>query len=446
VETPPPSADAILSRLEMWGQKLGLERITAVLETLDHPELRVPTLLVAGTNGKGSTAALIAAIAHAAGYRTGLYTSPHLESAEERIRIDGRPIDPTDLGQRLAEVLAASPVLPTYFEAVTAAAFLELRRREVELGVLEVGLGGRLDATNVADPVLSVITQLSLDHQEHLGSSLGAIAREKAGILRSGRPALCWCGGDAEVAEALAEAARSRGARLEDCTRTVASQVRPIAGGRRSAFRIETATARYQLESQLIGRHQGPNVALAVRAAEELRSLGFERIDAEAIRAGVARCRWPGRLERVELPDGRWVLLDAAHNPGGVEALVEHLAATGGDRPVALLYGSLRDKAAELSLPRLASGVRAVTLTRPPSDRALDPGALLGDSGALVAAGGPVPVVEADPEAALERALAGIAPGEGLLVCGSLYLTGAVRGALHARFGVPPRAADVPTS
>ncbi|HVS62975.1 MAG TPA: Mur ligase family protein [Thermoanaerobaculia bacterium] len=439
---PDKTAGRVLSRLEMWGQKLGLERIRAVLEELEHPELAAPTVLVAGTNGKGSTSALIAAMGHAAGYRTGLYTSPHLESVEERIRVDGRAISSRELGARLEDVLSASPLLPTYFEALTAAAFLQFRQENVELAVLEVGLGGRLDATNVADPLISVITQLSLDHQEHLGHSLPEIAREKAGILRRARPALSWSGGDLEVGSALEEASRARQAVLEDSSRIVAVEVEGCdvvrARGGRWTFRVATASGRYELETALVGRHQGPNLALAVRAAEELSRKGFDRIDAAAIRAGAGRCRWPGRLERVILPDGRFVLLDAAHNPGGVDALLRYLRESETDHALDLLYGSLRDKGAEISLPRLARAVRAITLTRPPSDRALEP--------AVLAAAVTTARVEPDPETALASALDGVAPGGGLLVCGSIYLTGAVRGALHARFGVPVRAVDVPTS
>lgn len=443
---PEATAARILARLEMWGQKLGLERIRAVLERLGHPERSAPAVLVAGTNGKGSTSALIAAICHAAGYRSGLYTSPHLEDAEERIRIDGRTISTAALGARLEEVLSAAPGLPTYFEALTAAAFLQFRRAQVDVAVLEVGLGGRLDATNVAEPLLSVITPLSLDHQEHLGHSLREIAGEKAGIMRPDRAALSWSAGDSEIAAALEASARERGARLEDSSRAVAidrgAAIVEAGGGaaasERWSFEVATARGRYLLETTLVGRHQGPNLALAVRAAEELAGAGFERIDAAAIRAGVARCRWPGRLEIVHLPDGRRVLLDAAHNPGGVAALLEYLTEHRPAGPLDLLYGSLQDKGAEISLPRLARAVRAITLTQPSSERALEPAALADQA--------PAARIDPDPERALEHALEAVAPGEVLLVCGSIYLTGAVRRALHAKYGVPARAVDVATS
>jgi dihydrofolate synthase / folylpolyglutamate synthase len=430
--------DRILERLEMWGQKLGLERIGEVLERLGRPQRDLPVVLVAGTNGKGSTSALIAAVAHAAGYRTGLYTSPHLESVEERIRVDGRSIARPRLAARLREVLAVAPALPTYFEALTAAAVLHFRREPVELAVFEVGLGGRLDATNVTEPLLSVITSISYDHQEHLGSTLSAIAREKAGILRPGRPALIWSAGDVEIENALRAAAREHGAALDDCFATVRVETEGATPGGRARHRVTTPDDSFTLDSGLLGAHQGPNVALAVRAAELLAGRGFERIDHAAIVEGVRRCRWPGRLERVDLPGGRWVLLDGAHNPGGVDSLLAFLEGMARTGALDLLYGSLRDKGAELTLPRLVAATRRVTLTRPPADRALDP--------AELAPGVPAARVEPRPEVALEVALEGLAPGDGLLVCGSLYLTGAARAALRERYGVPEAAAGIATS
>ena len=207
----------ILGRLEALGIRLGLESMRGLLAALGSPQLRFPAVLVAGSNGKGSTAALLAAMAGAAGYRTGLYTSPHLETVEERLRIDGRAVGGERLGELLEEVVACAERRlghsPTYFEAVTAAAFLWFAAERVDLAVVEVGLGGRLDATNVCEPVLSLITSISLEHRELLGDTLAAIAREKAGILRAGRPALSWVE-DREAAGALREVAAGLGAPL----------------------------------------------------------------------------------------------------------------------------------------------------------------------------------------------------------------------------------------
>src|SRR5262245_1693249 len=198
--------DAILSRLETLGIKLGLDRSRTLLTALGEPQRRFPSVLVAGTNGKGSTAALTAAMTNAAGYRTGLYTSPHLEKVEERLRIDGCMIASDRFAAILADLVTlaeretGSP--PTYFEAVTLAAFRWFAEERVDLAIVEVGLGGRLDATNLADPILSLITPIGFDHREYLGDTLAAIAREKAGILRSGRPAFAWVE-ESEATESL---------------------------------------------------------------------------------------------------------------------------------------------------------------------------------------------------------------------------------------------------
>ena len=223
-EAPAVDPNAVLSRLEGLGIKLGLERARDLLVRMGEPQLRLPSVLVAGTNGKGSTSSFLAAMAQAAGYRTGLYTSPHLESVEERLRIEGRAIGSGRLGAILEDLVAlaeretGSP--PTYFEAVTLAAFRWFADERVDLAVLEVGLGGRLDATNLADPILSLITPIGFDHREFLGDTLAAIAREKAGILRSGRPALAWIE-DAEPAESAQTVADEIGADLHFASREV---------------------------------------------------------------------------------------------------------------------------------------------------------------------------------------------------------------------------------
>ncbi|MFW6175939.1 MAG: bifunctional folylpolyglutamate synthase/dihydrofolate synthase, partial [Acidobacteriota bacterium] len=207
----PPETAALLDRLARFGTRLGLERIRALLAGLGDPQDGVPTVLVAGTNGKGTVAALLASFGVAGRYRTGLYTSPHLETPEERLRLDGAAIDPERLGELLERVLAAAGRLdepPTYFEAITAAAVLWFAEEKVELAILEVGLGGRFDATNAVEPSLGVITAVGLDHREHLGDTLEEVAREKAGILRTGVPVVT-AGGAPEVVRALeAEASR----------------------------------------------------------------------------------------------------------------------------------------------------------------------------------------------------------------------------------------------
>jgi dihydrofolate synthase/folylpolyglutamate synthase len=405
-----------------------------VLAASGDPQRRYPCVLIAGSNGKGSTSALLSSIAVAAGYRTGLYTSPHLESVEERLRLDGRAIETDRLGDLLERIVATGErvtgVPPTYFEALTLAAFLWFAEEEVDLAVVEVGLGGRLDATNLCEPDLSLVTSISLEHQEYLGDTLALIAREKAGIFRRGRPALAWVS-DPEAEASLREVAAEVGAKLTFAPeRLRIEEVSPEPGGQR--VRLTTPERRYDLQIHLAGAHQARNLGLAILAAELLEDR-FGRIDAESIARGVASCRWPGRLEEVMLPDGRRVLFDAAHNAEGVEALAAHLDLIG-ERPD-LLFGVLQDKDAADMLGHLAPRANRIVLTSPASARARPPQEvtdLLGDREGVE--------VEPDRGRALDRALA--LGGELLVVCGSIYLIGEIRRELRERFGVPPAATE----
>ncbi len=417
----------ILARLDGLGIKLGLERARSLLAALGDPQRRFPAVLVAGTNGKGSTSAFLAAMAQAAGYRTGLYTSPHLEAVEERLRIDGRMIAPGELGRLLADLVdlaereTGSP--PTYFEAVTLAAFQWLAEERVDLAVVEVGLGGRLDATNLCDPILSLITPIGFDHQEYLGNTLREIAREKAGILRSGRPALVWIE-DAEPAESVRQAAAEVGAHLRFASDEVRIEGIEPEGWNGQRVRLATPLRAYDLGVALLGAHQAINLGLAVRAAETLADLGFDRLDPDSIRKGAADCRWPGRLEAIDLPGNRRLLLDAAHNPDGARVLADFLDRM--DEPVDLLFGVLADKDYKEMLGLLAPRARRIVLTTPASPRAKNPAELadlLGDREGVF--------VEPDLGKALDRAL-GLG-GEVLVACGSIFLIGEVRRAVRER-------------
>jgi dihydrofolate synthase / folylpolyglutamate synthase len=445
LSTPP---GAILCRLESLGIRLGLESTGQLLASLGRPQLRFPSVLIAGSNGKGSTSSLLAAMATAAGYRTGLYTSPHLEEVEERLRIDGRAIAPDRLGEILQRIVSRAEsehgAPPTYFEALTVAAFLWLAEEEVELGVLEVGLGGRLDATNLADPLLSLITSIGLEHQEYLGDTLALIAREKAGILRPDRPALVWVDEPAAAA-AIALAAREIGADLHDAAAEVEIEAVRPRGFHGQIVRLRTPVRGYELDLALPGDHQVRNLGLAVRAAEALSARGLPRLDRTAIERGVAACRWPGRIEVVEPeappPAPRRIVLDAAHNPGGAAVLGAFLAQVAGTpdaAPLDLLFGVLADKDAREMLAALAPYARRLVFTTPPSGRARAPEELpaLLPEGTSVEA-----VVEPDVERALDRALA--AGPATLVVCGSIFLVGEVRQKLRRRFGVPAAARDL---
>ncbi|MEM7048739.1 MAG: Mur ligase family protein [Acidobacteriota bacterium] len=414
----PPRAAAALERLEFFGIHLGLERMRRLLRRLGHPEKRYPVVLVAGTNGKGSTAALLAAMAQAAGYRVGLYTSPHLESVTERIRIDGAPISPQAFGDRLLAVLESDDEdpPPTYFEAVTAVAFAEVAARDVDLAVFEVGLGGRLDATNAAEPLISLVTPIAFDHREHLGSTLTAIAGEKAGIFRRGRPAITW-NHDPEVLAALDRAAKHRGSDL-----IVAPQRMKITAleaaedfWRGQRVRLQSEAAEYDCELPLLGAHQAENLALAVRAAEQLRELGWSGLDRHAIERGCRQTIWPGRLEVLPLGQGR-LLLDAAHNADGARRLEEFLTQAPTGR-LHLLLGLLADKEVAEIVPRLAPLADRLVLTRPPHGRGLDPAKLLPHA--------PQAQVVDDFQAAFDRAREG--EPQTLVVCGSFFLVGAIR-------------------
>jgi dihydrofolate synthase / folylpolyglutamate synthase len=424
---PAPGVDpaSILSRLETLGIRLGLEKARGLLSALGDPQKSFPAVLVAGTNGKGSTSALLAAMAEAAGYRTGLYTSPHLETVEERLRIDGRAIEPNRLGTLLERIVGTAEretgTPPTYFEALTIAAFLWFAEEQVDLAVVEVGLGGRLDATNLCDPVLSVITPIGFDHQELLGDTLAAIAREKAGILRPGRPALAWIE-DPEPAEAVRESAARVGACLAFAPDEIEIEsVEPL-GWEGQAVRLASPVRRYGLRLALLGDHQAKNLGLAVRAAEIL------EIGPEAIATGAAACRWPGRIEAVNLPGGRRAVLDAAHNESGAAVLAVFLERMG--EPVDFLFGVLEDKDYARMVELLAPHARGWVLTTPQSPRAKDPAEL-----AALLPGQDV-AVEPDPERALDRALA--LGGKTLVACGSIYLIGEIRKGLRARFGSSP--------
>ncbi len=403
--------------------KLGLDRMRRLLSALGDPHVATPAVLVAGTNGKGSTAALLASILGEAGYRVGLYTSPHLERPEERIRLGDRDVGSGTLGRALVRVVGAAESRlggpPTYFEAMTAAAFLILAEEAMDVAVLEVGLGGRLDATNVVEPILSLITDLSVEHRQQLGDSLTSIAREKAGILRGGRPSLsAAC--RAEVRRALTVEAARVGARLrflEDEVRC--ASWRPQTLGAAVELAVVTPRRLHRLTLPLVGEHQVRNAALAVRAAELMAGTGWDRVDAEAIRRGVRRVRWPGRFEIRTTPSGS-ILLDAAHNPAAVAALVDEL--DGRRLHFELLFGVLDDKEVERMLPALASRAVHVTLTRPAGSRGRSPRSLL----PLLPPATRVSVVE-EPAVALESAL-GRRP-DLLVVTGSIYLVGAVRGA-----------------
>jgi len=405
--------------------KLGLAAIDAVCERLGRPERRVPSVLVAGTNGKGSAAATLSAIARAGGVRAGLYTSPHLARAGERVRVGEIDLSDGELDEALGPVFRAAesaPAVPlTYFEAMTAAAFVAFSDRKLDLSILEVGLGGRYDATNVAPARLSVITSIGLDHTEELGATRSAIAREKAGVFRRGRPALLGLR-DGEASEALVRAARECGA----IAHLAADEVRVFGVATTpdgTRFSVETPSGVSDLATPLPGRHQADNAALAVRAAELL-SDEFPPLGRSAISAGVGATRWPGRLEKMSL-QGRTVLLDGCHNPEAASALAQFLEDAGLAGRARLVFGAMADKDVEAMAATLFPRFTSVRLVPAPSARAATADELRRRTAAVRPDAAPAENLET----AL-RALAGEPDPAPIIVAGSLYLVGEARNLL----------------
>jgi dihydrofolate synthase/folylpolyglutamate synthase len=396
--------------------KLGLAAIDSLCLRLDRPEARVPSVLIAGTNGKGSTAATLSAIAAAAGLRAGLYTSPHLVHVTERVRIDERDVSEGELDEALGRVFRAAegaPEIPaTYFEALTAAAFLLFADRRLDLAILEVGLGGRLDATNVACPELSVVTSISLDHTEDLGPTVATIAREKAGIFRRGKPALVQSPLE-EALRSFRDAAAQSGALLHEMRAEVTLEAEELSL-QETRFRLRTPRRTYELATPLPGDHQAWNAATAVRAAELLPAP--LEIDAASVTRGVTAVRWPGRLERF-LIRGHPVLLDGCHNPDGADSLARFLVKTGLEAD--LIFGAMADKDIESMAAALFGAVREVRLVPVSSPRSETSAQLQ----RRVAPWRSDAVESGSLGEALEEFLS--RPGEKpIIVAGSLYLVG----------------------
>jgi dihydrofolate synthase/folylpolyglutamate synthase len=414
------AALAYLNARARLGIKFGLEAMRALVAALGHPEARFPVVLVAGTNGKGSVAAYTDAVFRASGLRSGRYTSPHLVRVHERITVGGRSIPGPSLARAVTAVRDATEALvrrgllsahPTYFEAVTAAAFVHFASRKVEVAVVEVGLGGRLDATNVTSPVASAIVSIDYDHQEFLGPTLAGIAAEKAGVMRADRVTVLGpLPADARVA--IEAAARASGARLVFADRDTALRARG------DLVAVTTPLRVYGPLRPLPGAFQHDNLRVALRLVEEARAAGVP-VSLARVKAGIAQTRWPGRLERV--PGRPPLLLDGAHNPAGARALSHELQVRG--RRFVLLFGAMADKAVEEMAQALFPQSEAVILTAPRMPRAAAPEAL------AARAGGLAPTLRVEPDLrralALARRLAG--PRQTVVVAGSLYLVGAVK-------------------
>ncbi|MGA2745251.1 MAG: folylpolyglutamate synthase/dihydrofolate synthase family protein [Candidatus Sulfotelmatobacter sp.] len=435
--------------------KFDLAHMRVLLGAMEHPERTFPSVLIAGTNGKGSTAATLASILRASGLRTGLYTSPHLVRINERIRVNGEEIGDDDFARlhgevdRVAEKLVergALPWHPSFFEMMTAIAFLHFARQRVEIAVLEVGMGGRLDATNVVEPLVSVIADISLDHQKFLGNTVGEIAREKVGIIRPGG-VVVTLPQQAEANDVIGNTILELGARGVSAVQYVppvspgsadylvsSSEKERLLTTEDTGDTEEGAEAkclyRYPLqvmgkqilvETRLTGRHQLRNVALAVAAAEELSKLGVAGITAESIERGIRETRWPGRFQVLPARAG-WpeIVLDVAHNPAGAWALRSALSERYDGRPLIFVFGAMRDKAISEMTEILFPVAERVIATRAENPRSASPEEIQQAgrrTGAEIEAVGEI-------GAALERARESAGPETVVVVTGSIYLVG----------------------
>ena len=430
--------------------KFDLTHMRVLLAAMEHPERSFPSVLIAGTNGKGSTAATLASILRASGVKTGLYTSPHLISINERIRINGEPIRDDefalihDLVDRTAERLVEEhelPWHPSFFEMLTAMAFEHFSREKVDVAVLEVGMGGRLDATNVVEPRVSVITDISLDHQKFLGNTVTEIAREKAGIIRPSG-AVVTLPQQPEANDVIGNAILDRGAHAISAVPYV-PPVSPASAAfvqtcHPEATSVETeghapastppSLSRYPLrvmgkqilvESPLVGRHQLRNIALAIAAAEELNQ-DFP-IAPESIERGIRETRWPGRFQVIRGSSASpAIVMDVAHNPAGAWALRSTLSTCYEDRSLTFVFGAMRDKAigeiAEILFPL----AERVVITK-----ADNPRSATQDEIRLAAVRTSVELVDApDVAKALAKARTLTAHQGVIVVTGSIYIVG----------------------
>jgi dihydrofolate synthase/folylpolyglutamate synthase len=430
--------------------KFDLKHMRVLLAALGHPENSFPTVLVAGTNGKGSTAATLASILQASGLKTGLYTSPHLIRINERIRINGEPIGDDnfallhDVVDRTAERLVGEgdlPWHPSFFEMLTAMAFEYFARSRPDMVVLEVGMGGRLDATNVVEPRLSIITDISLDHQKYLGETVAEIAREKAGIIRPGG-VVVTLPQMPDANDVIGNAILDAGARAVNAVPYV-PPVSPgsgqweVASGQRQRYPLDVMEAEILVESTLVGRHQLRNLALAIAAAVELHDQGIAQITPETIAQGIRETQWPGRFQVVPSAgnDPEYVF-DVAHNPAGAWALRSTLSAAypdlGNGREITMVFGVMRDKAVQEIAEILFPIAGHVIVTHANNPRSASPGEIR-QAAARVVAGTDIDEAE-DVALALDRARQLAQPkiarpkiaGAGglVVVTGSIYVVG----------------------
>jgi dihydrofolate synthase / folylpolyglutamate synthase len=415
--------------------KFNLENITILLEQLGRPERTFASIHIAGTNGKGSTAAFTESILREAGFRTGLNTSPHLERINERIKINGEEISDalfadifTRVHEAIEELLADGKlrVHPTYFECVTAVAFEAFARGRVEFAIVEVGLGGRLDATNVVAPMVSVITRIDFDHENFLGHSLQEIAGEKAGILKERVPAV-FAAQQPEVREILLRRAKELDCPVVETELAFRIKKDTVQDGCMCATVVENSTEKeFEIALRLAGRFQLQNALNALAVARLLQARKY-RIANDDVTRGISAAEWPGRIERLQ--SGPDVYLDGAHNPGAARELANFVKENLGGRTIFLLYAAMRDKAVDEVTGILFPLAQEVIFTEAQTPRAISAGQLAEMAGHYAAHYSVIPKAEDALSLALNKAR----PEDVILVTGSLYLVGQLRSAWGRR-------------
>lgn len=363
-----------LLSLEKFGMKFGLTNIRTLCTALGQPHTKYPSILIAGTNGKGSVTAMVDCALRAAGLHVGRYTSPHLVRLEERFMINGEPVTTDALVETIEKLrtvidrLMAAGSLdapPTFFEVTTAIAFELFRKASIDLAVLEVGLGGRLDSTNIVDPVAAAITSIDFDHEQYLGTTLAAIAAEKAGVIRSGIPVVVGPVAS-EARDVLVSMCAAAGAVFLDAEQGTVTNAQVVEG--RTTLAVRTPLRDYgRIPLGLRGAHQAANALVAIRLLEHLEKL--VPIGPAAIITGLREVRWPGRLQMVQAESGKRALLDAAHNPAGAWALAQYLKREFPE-PLPFVFGAMRDKDAALMLKALLPVASSMTMTEPHNARA----------------------------------------------------------------------------
>lgn len=415
------SLEYLLS-FQRFGIKLGLENITYMLERLGNPHFAFPAIHITGTNGKGSVAAFLTSVLEKAGYVVGRYISPHLVDFSERLVVNGKPVTPAEIDELVAEI---RPVVddmqpdrglghPTFFEAVTAIAFRHFARHRVDFAVVEVGMGGRYDSTNIVRSCLSIITNVHLEHREYLGDTVEKIAIEKAGIIKPG----------IEVVSAAErpEARTVIDAKAGECGSPVYHLGRDFRiGNRHGAFPRQFVDFAgpwnhfEDVEIRLAGNFQAVNAGIALMGTEILRQKGLISLDERLLREGMVAAHWPARLEKIS--DAPFILLDGAHNPSAMRALVDSLRALFGKHRIVFVLGMLSDKDVEQCLRILREISDCVVITQPAYERALPAEKLLMHAREVF----PNAHCEPNLSAAMKKAVGLCRPGDIILVAGSLF-------------------------